>query len=78
MGKHSHEQKSKLREVRSDGWKDQGKETPTGKKYSRERTVRLSPSISNGTGMVRKEEANAEGPSPKQPFRRRRENPKDR
>lgn len=68
MGGHSHKQKAQMREIRSDAWKDRGKETPTGKKYSMERAVRPSPSISKGTGMVREAEASSKSPTLKQPI----------
>lgn len=68
MGGQSHKQKAQTREVRSDTWKDRGTETPTGKKYSMERAVRPSKSISKATGMVGKEEASSKIPTLKQPM----------
>ncbi|KAI4262402.1 MAG: hypothetical protein L6R42_002424, partial [Xanthoria sp. 1 TBL-2021] len=41
LGGSTHKTKAKMGEVRSDSWHDRGVETPSGKKYSTERAVRM-------------------------------------
>ena len=49
-GGSSHKDKARMAEIRSDSWRDQGIETPTGKKYSTERIQRPSASLGSGVG----------------------------